>query len=75
MVFPENAKWFVRLRIARAFRNMSQAAVAASVGVSRRTYGRYEAGEITPTQYARKKLAEVLEEPVETLFKGAKERK
>lgn len=70
MVFPQGAKWYERVRIARLYHRQSQNDVAAAIGVSRRTYGRFEKGETPPNEYARRKLAEVLEEPIETLFKG-----
>lgn len=71
MVFPREAKWWTRLRMARNYRRLSQEQAAEAIGISRRTYARYEAGTYVPNDYTQKRLATLMEEPQETLFMGA----
>jgi len=75
MVFPGNAAWNERIRLARTFHKLTQSEVAEALGTSRRTVGRIENGSMEPSQYVQTKLAKVLMEPEDTLFKDLPARK
>jgi len=75
MVFPGNAKWNERVRLARVFHRLTQNDVASLLGTSRRTVGRIESGTMEPARYVQSRLAMVLKEPEETLFKDLPSRK
>ena len=75
MVFPGNAPWYERVRLARVFHRLTQNDVAALLGTSRRTVGRIETGAVEPAKYVQTRLAKVLNEPEETLFKDLPSRK
>lgn len=57
-----------RLRDLRAERNLTQAALAELVGVSRKTVNTIENGVFVPSTLLALKLASALGEPVEALF-------
>lgn len=57
-----------RLRELRAERNLTQAALAEMVGVSRKTVNTIENGVFVPSTLLALKLARALGEPVEALF-------
>lgn len=57
-----------RLRVARAERDISQAALAELVGVSRQTISSIETGQYTPSALLAFRLADALEMPITTLF-------
>ena len=57
-----------RLRELRAERNLTQAALAELVGVSRKTVNTIENGVFVPSTLLALKLASALGEPVEALF-------
>jgi putative transcriptional regulator len=57
-----------RLRELRAERNLTQAALAGQVGVSRKTINTVENGVFVPTTLLALKLARVLGCPVEEIF-------
>lgn len=57
-----------RLRALRAERDLTQAALAELVGVSRKTINTIENGVFVPSTLLALKLARALGEPVETLF-------
>ena len=57
-----------RLRELRAERNLTQAALAELVGVSRKTVNTIENGVFVPSTLLALKLARALGEPVEALF-------
>ena len=57
-----------RLRELRAERDLTQAALAELVGVSRKTINTIENGVFVPSTMLALKLARALGEPVETLF-------
>lgn len=75
MVFPGNAMWHERIRLARVFHRLTQNEVADLLGTSRRTVGRIESGALEPSPYVQTRLAKVLNEPEETLFKDLPTRK
>ncbi len=56
------------LRQQRALRNLTQADLAALVGVSRKTINTVENGVFIPSTVLALRLAQVLQIPVETLF-------
>ena len=57
-----------RLRELRAERDLTQAALAEPVGVSRKTINTIENGVFVPSTVLALKLARALEQPVESLF-------
>ena len=57
-----------RLREARAERELTQAALAGIVGVSRKTINTVENGVFIPSTLLALKIARSLDRPVETLF-------
>jgi len=57
-----------RLREARAERELTQAALAGIVGVSRKTINTVENGVFIPSTLLALKIARALDRPVETLF-------
>jgi putative transcriptional regulator len=57
-----------RLREERAHRNLTQAALAAMVGVSRKTINTVENGVFVPSTALSLRLARELDTTVETLF-------
>ena len=57
-----------RLRVARAERDVSQAALARAVGVSRQTIGSIESGQYCPSTVLALRLADVLAVPFTELF-------
>ena len=57
-----------RLRELRAERDLTQAALAELVGVSRKTINTIENGVFVPSTVLALKLARALEQPVESLF-------
>jgi len=70
MVFPVSMPWFDRLRLGRQAKHMTQQQLADAIGASRSQVYRWEVkGQLIP-EYCQKKVAAVLEEPVETLFKN-----
>lgn len=56
------------LRVARAERNVSQAELARSVGVSRQTISSIETGQYCPSTVLALRLANALETPFNELF-------
>lgn len=56
------------LRVARAERNVSQAELARSVGVSRQTISSIETGQYCPSTVLALRLAQALETPFNELF-------
>jgi len=75
MVFPTNMRWNERLRLARVALHLSQGQLAEVVGTSRRRIWFLERRAEYISRYEQGKLAEALAEPVESVFKGAKEKK
>lgn len=75
MVYPVNMRWNERMRIARIALHLSQEQLAEVVGTSRRRIWFLERRAEFVGQYEQNRLAEALCEPVEVLFKGAKEKK
>ena len=57
------------LKDLRAERGWSQEELAARVGVTRKTINTVERGKFIPSTVLALKLAEVLERPVETIFR------
>ena len=57
-----------RLREQRARRNLTQAELAAMVGVSRKTINTVENGVFVPSTVLALRLARALDTPVEALF-------
>jgi putative transcriptional regulator len=57
-----------RLRVARAERDVSQAALARAVGVSRQTISSIETGQYCPSTVLALRLADVLGMPFTELF-------
>ena len=57
-----------RLRDLRAARDLTQAALAAEVGVSRKTINTVENGVFVPSTVLALKLARALDRPVEEIF-------
>ncbi|MDZ5711612.1 helix-turn-helix domain-containing protein [Jeotgalibacillus haloalkalitolerans] len=56
------------MRAIREARGLKQKAVAERIGVSAVTYSHYETGLRTPDPYRLKKIAEVLQEPIQSFF-------
>lgn len=56
------------LRVQRAIRDLTQAALAERAGVTRKSVNAIEAGRMVPSVLLALKLARVLEVSVETLF-------
>jgi DNA-binding XRE family transcriptional regulator len=75
MVFPTNMRWQERLRLARIALHLTQGQLAEVVGSSRRRIWFLERRAEFICKYEQQKLAEALCEPVESIFKGAKESK
>ena len=69
MIFPGEATWNERVRLARLFHRLTQEKLAKLIGTSRRTYVRIETGQREPNDYEKSKIAQVLDEPVENLFR------
>lgn len=63
-----------RLRAAREARGLTQADLAGLIGVSRKTVNTVENGVFIPSTVIALKLASVLGEPVESLFRLVEER-
>ena len=57
-----------RLKVARAERGLSQEQLARLAGVTRQTISSIETGQYVPSALLAFVLAEVLEQPVESLF-------
>lgn len=57
-----------RMRIARAERDLSQAELAALVGVSRQTISSIETGQYCPSTVLALRLARALRTPIDKLF-------
>ena len=57
-----------RLRVLRAERNWTQAALAENLGVSRQTVNAIEVGKYDPSLPLAFKIAEVFEQPIEAIF-------
>lgn len=60
-----------RLRAERARLGLTQAELAALIGVSRKTINTVENGVFVPSTVLALRLAQVLEKPVESLFQIA----
>ena len=75
MVFPVNMRWNERLRLARVALHLTQGQLAEVVGSSRRRIWFLERRATHVGVYEQSKMAEALCEPVEVLFKGAKEKR
>jgi len=70
MIFPGEAKWNERVRLARLFHRLTQEKLAKLIGTSRRTYVRIETGQRLPNDYEQDKIARILNESKELLFRG-----
>ena len=57
-----------KIKIARAIKDVTQAELAAIIGVSRQTINAMEKGKYVPSTLLALKLAAYFEQPVEELF-------
>jgi putative transcriptional regulator len=57
-----------RLKVLRAERNWSQADLAEALGVSRQTVNALETGRYDPSLPLAFKIAQVFEQPIESIF-------
>lgn len=57
-----------RLRVLRAEREISQATLADSLGVSRQTINAIETGKYDPSLPLAFRIADLFEAPIETIF-------
>lgn len=60
--------WKMRLKVARAERDLSQAELARAVGVSRQTISSIETGQYCPSTVLALRLADALAMRVDELF-------
>lgn len=72
MKFPADASWSMRIKLARTAKGLTQADLAIKIGTSRKHLYRLEHGLVSPNDYTQEKLAQCLNVPKETLFKGVK---
>ena len=58
----------LKLKAARAEKDMTQGALAEAVGVSRQTVNAIEKGEYTPTINLRRSICKILDKTLDELF-------
>ena len=68
MTVPSSPRLMNRLRSSRAERDLSQTALARSVGVSRQTISSIETGQYCPSAVLAFRLARVLQVRIDRLF-------
>lgn len=72
MRFPKDAEWYMRIKLVRTMKKMTQEQLASELGTTRKQVYLWENGLSQPNDYTRKKLADWAQQPEEVLFKGLK---
>ena len=67
-ITSKDTTWYMRMKLSRVKLGLSQVQAAELIGVSQKSYNRWETGENVPIEIYREKISEVLEVKVEDLF-------
>ena len=69
MVFNKEP-WYMRIKLLRTSLNMTQEQIATRIGITTRTYQRWELGESQPLATHKKLIADALESSPDDIFGG-----
>ena len=67
-ITDKNTPWYMRIKLCRVKLELTQVQAADKIGVSLKTYRRWEDGENIPMEVYKTKISEAFEIKVEDLF-------